>query len=121
MKVAYSPKAVEGLAEIAAYLRPLNPSAATRVKAAILATVQILSVFPGIGRQDTVDGVRRIGVRRFPYSIYYLIDRHAEEIVVLTYVMMRVMHPVLMCRTASDVRPSHFGGADVDVFGPTSR
>jgi len=49
VKVAYSPRAFEDLAEIAAYLRPLNPSAATRVKAAILATVQILSVFPGTG------------------------------------------------------------------------
>ncbi len=84
MKVAYSPRAYDDLAEIAAYLRPLNPSAATRVKAAILATVQLLSVFPGIGRLDTVGGVRRIGVRRFPYSIYYLFDQNAEEIVVLT-------------------------------------
>ncbi len=84
MRIAYSPRALADLGEIADYLHPLNPSAATRVKAAILATVQILSVFPGIGRQDTVGGVRRIGVRRFPYSIYYLIDQNAEESVVLT-------------------------------------
>jgi toxin ParE1/3/4 len=84
VKVAYSPRAYNDLAEIAAYLHPLNPSAATRVKAAILATLQIVSMFPGIGRRDALDGVRRVGVRRFPYSIYYLVDQNADEIVVLT-------------------------------------
>jgi plasmid stabilization system protein ParE len=84
VKVAYSPRALADLGEIAAYLRPLNPSAATRVRDAILATAQILSVFLGIGRQDAVEGVRRIGVRRLPYSLYYVIDRSADEGVVVT-------------------------------------
>jgi toxin ParE1/3/4 len=41
-------------------------------------------LFPRLGRPQTLEGVRKLVTRRYPYLIYYTADETAAEIVVLT-------------------------------------
>jgi toxin ParE1/3/4 len=50
VKLRFTPRATRDLAEIAEYLRTYNPSAALTVRAAILRSLQKLTLFPEIGR-----------------------------------------------------------------------
>ena len=88
MKLRFTPRAVENIAEIADYLRPRHPVAAERVRAAIYDTLQTLLLFPHVGRRQSVEGVRKIVTRRYSYLIYSTIDDTANEITVLA-----VKHP----------------------------
>jgi toxin ParE1/3/4 len=47
-----------------------------------------LVLFPEAGRRQTLEGVRKFVTRRYPYLIYYTIDRAAEEIIILA-----IQHP----------------------------
>ena len=88
MKLKFTPRAVQDLADIAAYIHQQNPPAALRVRSAILESLQNLVLFPHIGRRQTVEGVRKLVTRRYPYLVYYTIDNVADEIIVLT-----IQHP----------------------------
>jgi len=69
MKLRFAPRAVQDLADIAAYVRKHNPEAALRVRAAILESLQNLVLFSHIGRQQTVESVRKLVTRRYPYLV----------------------------------------------------
>jgi plasmid stabilization system protein ParE len=84
MKIAYTPRALADIEDIADCLRPRSPQGAVRVRAAILDGLQRLQQFPRIGRLQTVETVRKLMIPRYPYLIYYSIDEDVEEIVVLT-------------------------------------
>lgn len=84
MRVAYTPRALADLEEIADYIKARSPQGAARVRTAILDALQTLAQFPRVGRSQTVEAVRKIGVRKYPYLIFYMVDEAAEEIVVLT-------------------------------------
>jgi toxin ParE1/3/4 len=84
MRITFTPRALADLDEIASYLNARNPQGAVRVRTAILDTFQKLAQFPRIGRLQTVETVRKIGVRNYPYLIYYSVDATAAEIIVLT-------------------------------------
>lgn len=88
MKLRFTPRAVQDLVDISAYVREHSPQAALRVRDAILESLQSLVLFPHIGRQQTVDNVRKLVTRRYPYLVYYATDDEAEEIVILT-----IQHP----------------------------
>ncbi len=88
MKLRFTPRAAQDLAGIAAYVREQNPQAALRVRAAILESLQNLVQFPHIGRPQTVEGVRKLVTRRYPYLVYYTADDEADEIVILA-----IQHP----------------------------
>jgi plasmid stabilization system protein ParE len=47
-----------------------------------------LVLFPEIGRRQTVEGVRKLVTRKYPYLVYYTLDLTAEEIIILT-----IQHP----------------------------
>jgi len=66
MKLRFTPRAPQDLADIAAYVRVHNPAAALRVRAAILASLQTLVSFPQIGRQQKVEGVRKLVTQLTP-------------------------------------------------------
>jgi toxin ParE1/3/4 len=68
---------------IAEYIRERNPGAARRVRAAILHSVQTLLLFPGIGRRQGTEGVRKLVTCKYPYLIYYSVDEAAGEVVIL--------------------------------------
>jgi plasmid stabilization system protein ParE len=97
MKLHFTPRARLDLIGIADYIRTRNPAAALAVRQAILGSLQSVAMFPEIGRQQSVEGVRKFITRRYGYLIYYTVDREAEEIVVLT-----IQHPARR-REYSDV------------------
>jgi toxin ParE1/3/4 len=84
VKLRFTPRATRDLAEIAEYLRTRNPSAALAVRDAILRSLQNLTLFPAIGRPQDVQGVRKLVTPKYRYLVYYMIDKGAEEIVILT-------------------------------------
>ena len=88
MKLRFTSRAIENLAEIADYLHERNPAAARRVRAAIYASLQNLIMFPSAGRPQDVAGVRKLVTRNYAYLVYYTIDETAEEVVILN-----VKHP----------------------------
>ena len=91
MNLRFTPQATQDIVEIADYIRAENPIAAERVRAAILESLQVLVSFPRIGRQQSVEDVRKLVTRRFGYLVYYRIDEVASEIAVLT-----IRHPARM-------------------------
>jgi toxin ParE1/3/4 len=52
MKLRFTPRATRDLADIADYIHERNPTAALRVRAAILDSLQDLVLFPEIGRRQ---------------------------------------------------------------------
>jgi len=84
MKLRFTPRAAQDLIEIADYIRGRNPSAAVKLRDEILARLQTLILFPEIGRRQNIEGVQKLATRRYPYLIYYTLDRDADEIIVLT-------------------------------------
>jgi len=88
MRLCYTARAAQDLREIADYLKERNPAAARAVRDGILGSMRTLVMFPEIGRRQTVDDVRKFVTRRYPYLVYYRLDREADEIVVLT-----IQHP----------------------------
>jgi toxin ParE1/3/4 len=74
MKLRFAPRAAQDLAAIADYIRAHNPAAAQRVRAAILHSLQNLVLFPRVGRAQTVEGVRKLVTRKYPYLVYYTVD-----------------------------------------------
>jgi toxin ParE1/3/4 len=86
MKLRFTPRAAQDLAAIADYIR--NPAAAQQVRAAILQSLQNLVLFPQLGRAQTVEGVRKLVTRKYPYLVYYTVDETGEEIIILT-----IQHP----------------------------
>jgi toxin ParE1/3/4 len=61
---------------------------ALRVRAAILESLQSLVLFPHVGRQQKVEGVRKLVTSRYRYLVYYTADEQAEEVVILS-----IQHP----------------------------
>ena len=84
MKLRFTPRAVQDLADLADTIHARNPNAARHVRAAILQSLQNLVLFPYVGRPQTVAGVRKLITRKYPYLVYYTVDEPGEEIVILT-------------------------------------
>lgn len=84
MKLRFAPRATKDLVEIADYIHASNPTAAERVRDAILNALQGLLMFPNAGRRQATEGVRKLVVRKYPYLIYYTADPSAGEIIVLS-------------------------------------
>ena len=88
MKLRFTERATQDLVDIADYVREHNPQAAIRVRDATLESLQILVQFPQIGRQQSVESVRKLVTRRYPYLVYDTTEEEAEEIVILA-----IQHP----------------------------
>src|SRR5438128_1902092 len=97
MRVRFTPRARLDLIGIADYIRSRNPAAALAVRQAILGSLQTVAMFPEVGRQQNVTGVRKFITRRYRYLIYYTVDHADEEILILT-----IQHPARR-RAYSDV------------------
>jgi toxin ParE1/3/4 len=69
-------------------IRERNPPASLRARAAILESLQNLTLFPEIGRRQSVEGVRKLVTRKYPYLLYYTVDSAGEEIIILS-----IQHP----------------------------
>ena len=88
MKLRFTPRALDDLAEIANYLKARSPSASAKVRASIYASLEQLLTFPDLGRRQRTEGVRKLVTRRYPYLVYYTVDAAYDEVFVLN-----VKHP----------------------------
>jgi toxin ParE1/3/4 len=84
MRVRFSPRAVRDLNAIAEYIRQHNPTAALKVRAAILSSIETLTLFPYAGRKQSTEGVRKLVVRKYPYIVYFTVGEAAGEVAILT-------------------------------------
>ena len=64
MKLRFTRRATENLTAIADFIRAENPSAAVAVRNAIYDSLQLLLLFPHLGRQQATEGVRKLVTRR---------------------------------------------------------
>jgi toxin ParE1/3/4 len=87
MKLRFTPRTAQDLSAIADYIRSHSPAAAQQVRAAILRSLQNLVLFPQVGRAQTVEGVRKLVTRKYPYLVYYTVDEAAGEII------LTIQHP----------------------------
>ncbi len=88
MKLRFTSRAISDLAAIADYIHARNPPAALAVRDAILRSLQTLALFPEIGRQQNIAGVRKLVTQKYRYLVYYTVDGESEEIAILT-----IQHP----------------------------
>ena len=88
MKLRFTPRATKDIGEIGDYLRERNPSAARRVQAALLKSLQDLQLFPHAGRPQSEPGVRKLVTPGYGYLVYYSLDEVHDEIAVLS-----IRHP----------------------------
>jgi toxin ParE1/3/4 len=81
MKLVWSRRAVQHLAEIRSYIAKDNPQAAQRVAARILESVDLLAGGPHIGRSGRVIGTRELVVSGTPYVIPYRVKEGRLELI----------------------------------------
>src|SRR5262245_24519578 len=74
MTLRYTPRAIQHLEKIAAFISETSPSAARRVGKTLQSVVTILEEFPRIGREGVLLGTRELVVRNLPYIIVYRLE-----------------------------------------------
>ena len=84
MKLRFTRRATQDLADIANYLQSRSPGGAANVRAAILDSLQALTEFPTAGRMQSVESVRKLVTRKYSYLIYYEFSPASDTIVVIT-------------------------------------
>jgi toxin ParE1/3/4 len=84
VKLRFSLRATADIAAIADYLNERSSQGAASVRASIQQTLANVAAFPRLGRLQSIEDVRKVKTRRYPYLIYYRIDTEADEIVILT-------------------------------------
>ena len=84
MKVRFTPRAVGDLAGIADYIKQFSRQSSARVKNDILNTTRNIGRFPGVGRRQSVEGVRKLVSRRYAYLVYYTVDFERKEVAIIS-------------------------------------
>ena len=81
MNIIWSPRAIEHLAHLRAYIARDNPKAANRIAGALLEAVERLAELPNLGRPGRVTGTRELVVPATPYVIPYRVRGDRLEVV----------------------------------------
>jgi len=84
LKLKFTKRAARNLAAIGNRLRPLNPAGAENVEASIHDSLQNLLLFPLMGREQKLRGVRKVLTPRYSYLIYYRFDDLSGTITILS-------------------------------------
>ena len=84
MKLHFTEQAANQIAAINAYLAVRSPLGARNVQRAMQASLAQLANFPGLGRKQRTKDLRKLGVGRYPYNLYYSVDEQADEIVIIS-------------------------------------
>ena len=71
MKLRFTRRAVDNIAELADYIRARNPEAAEAVRTAIYDSLANLLLFPNVGRQQTTEGVRKLVTRKYSSDLLH--------------------------------------------------
>ena len=81
MTIVWSPRAIEHLAHLRAYIARDNPKAANRVAGTLLEAVERLAELPNLGRLGRVTGTRELVVPGTPYVIPYRLRGDRLEVI----------------------------------------
>lgn len=81
MTVVWSPRAIEHLVELRAFIARDNPAAAGQIATAILTAIERLPGVPHLGRPGRVAGTRELIVDGTPYAIPYRLRSDRIEII----------------------------------------
>ena len=73
MELIWRVVALEGLDEAHRYIARDNPDAADRIRSAIRAAVERLTLYPNFGRPGRVDETRELVVPDTPYTVAYTV------------------------------------------------
>jgi len=83
MRISYSRRALAQIDEIFVYINKDNPAAARGFLERIDALVSLLGKYPLIGRTTDKASVRVMGMRRYPYLVFYKILLDTDEVRIL--------------------------------------
>lgn len=81
MTIVWSPRAIEHLAHLRAYIAQDNPKAANRIGGTLLEAVERLAELPNLGRPGRVAGTRELVVPGTPYVIPYRLRGDRLEVI----------------------------------------
>ena len=84
MIIRYTDRAIADIEAIADYLVQRSPQGALNVSRAIDHAMGQLEQFPGLGRQQSTPGVRKLVVTKYSYLVFYIADVSADEVRILT-------------------------------------
>ena len=84
MKVAYSERAGQNLAEIVDLLVARSRHAALVVAATIRKRIALLRRYPFSGRAQDIDGVRKAVTVPFGHLIYHFVEEAAQTVTILS-------------------------------------
>jgi toxin ParE1/3/4 len=87
MKIRHSRRAVKQINEVYEYIAVNNPAAADRFLRRIEGLATLLVNFPAIGRRADEHDVRVIGLRPYPYLMFYTVAPDTAELHIL-----RILH-----------------------------
>jgi plasmid stabilization system protein ParE len=83
MRLRYTRRARRHLDGISKYIADRNPNAARDVGVRIRETIELLSIYPNIGREGTLAGTRELVVPRLPYVVVHRLDTTEATVTVL--------------------------------------
>jgi toxin ParE1/3/4 len=81
MKIVWSPRAIQHLIAIRAFIIEDSPNAAQAVAAQIIASVEKLALYPNRGRVGRVPGTRELVIVDTPYVLPYRVHADRLEII----------------------------------------
>ena len=81
MKIVWSPRAVEHLIAIRAFIAKDSPDAAQAVAAKIIASVEQLALYPNRGRAGRIPGTRELVIAGTAYVLPYRVKAERLEII----------------------------------------
>ena len=81
MTIVWSPRAIDHLVHLRAYIAQDSPKAAHRIAAIILEAIDRLATLPNLGRPGRVAGTRELVVPETPYVIPYRLRGDRLEVI----------------------------------------
>ncbi len=81
MTVVWSPRAIDHLTHLRAFIARENPRAANRIAATLLEAVERLAELPGLGRPGRIAGTRELVVPGTPYIVPYRLRGDRLEVI----------------------------------------
>jgi plasmid stabilization system protein ParE len=89
MRVRYTPRACSDLISILNYIDERSPRGARNVKRAIQKTIELISEFPQGGRTAGEQSARVLPTGRYPYLVYWIVEREEAWIVHIRHASRR--------------------------------
>jgi toxin ParE1/3/4 len=84
-EVLFHPEARLELAQAIEYYRAISPKLSREFYEAFRLVIQDVTDFPEASKQVSELGVRRKGMSRFPYALFYVIDPDALYVVAVAH------------------------------------